>query len=82
MKLSYATHADVLYIVFEETANKCAYVETESGAVCRIDETTDRVVGITIPYFKRRAAAGETITIPELPEGLSARSLLQSLHES
>lgn len=66
MKLSYAAHADVLYIVFEETPNKCVYVETESGVVCRTDEVTARVVGITIPHFKRRVAAGEPITIPEI----------------
>jgi uncharacterized protein YuzE len=81
MKISYATHADVLYIVFEETTNKCVYSEVESGVICRIDETTDRVVGITIPYFRRRAEKNETFSIPELAEGISAERLLEMLEE-
>ncbi|MDR3750534.1 MAG: DUF2283 domain-containing protein [Terracidiphilus sp.] len=81
MKISYAKHADVLYLVLEDTANKCAYIELESGVVCRIDETTDRVVGITIPDFRRRIGSNEPIVIPELPMGISAEKLLLASDE-
>jgi uncharacterized protein YuzE len=79
MKISYAPHADVLYIVFEDTSNQCAYVELESGVICRIDEVTDKVVGITVPYFRRRGEEKEPINITELTEGLSAKKFLQTL---
>lgn len=78
MKVSYAPHADVLYIVFEETANACAYVELESGIICRVDDVTDRVVGITVPFLRRRADRHEEIKIPELNLGLSAEGLLHA----
>jgi uncharacterized protein YuzE len=81
MKISYATHADVLYLVFEDTENKCAYIELESGVVCRIDETNDRVVGVTIPDFQRRIERNGSILIPELSKGLSAEKFLQAYEE-
>lgn len=77
MKISYALHADVLYVVLADTPNRCAYIELESGVICRVDEATDKVVGITIPDFKRRVENGESFLIPELEGGLSAERLLQ-----
>jgi uncharacterized protein YuzE len=77
MKINYALHADVLYVVFTDTPNRCAYVELDSGVICRVDEITDKVVGITVPDFKRRVEKRESILIPELNDGLSARDLLQ-----
>jgi uncharacterized protein YuzE len=77
MKVNYAQHADVLYVVFADTPNLCAYVELDSGVICRVDEITDKVVGITIPDFKRRVANNESIIIPELDDGLPAEKLLQ-----
>jgi uncharacterized protein YuzE len=77
MKIDYALHADVLYVVFADTRNRCAYVELDSGVICRVDEITDKVVGITVPDFKRRIENRESILIPELEEGLSAEKLLQ-----
>ena len=80
MRISYAKRADVLYIVLHETEHSCVYIELESGVICRIDETTDQVVGITIPDLTRRAEHDETIEIPELDEGMSAARLLQEHH--
>jgi uncharacterized protein YuzE len=77
MKLTYSKHADVLYLKLEDTQNKCAYIELDSGVICRIDETTDRVVGLTIPDFSRRTDSGDSIVVPELIEGISAGDLLQ-----
>jgi uncharacterized protein YuzE len=77
MKVTYATHADVLYIVLQDVPSNCAYVELESGAICRVDESTDKVVGITIPDFKRRMDKEGSIIIPELVDGISAASLMQ-----
>lgn len=79
MKISYAQHADVLYWTLQQTSAKCAYAEIAPGIVCRIDETTNKIVGITITDFMRRLSSGEKIVIPELDDGLSADSLLQLL---
>lgn len=76
MRVSYAQHADVLYIVFRDAVTPCVYVELESGVICRIEESTDQIVGITIPYFQRRTANKEAVLIPELDAGLSADKLL------
>jgi uncharacterized protein YuzE len=81
MRIKYATHADVLYLVFEDTTNKCAYIELESGVVCRVDEVTDRVVGITVPDFSRRTGNNQTLSIQELSRGLSAEGFLQAHEE-
>ena len=77
MKISYAAHADVLYIVFTDDAGPCAYVELDSGVICRINESTDKVVGITIPHFRRRSENGDVFVIPELTEGIAADKLLE-----
>ena len=78
MKISYASGADVLYIVLKDFPLKCAYIETDSGIVCRIDEEHDRVVGITVPDFLRRVNRGEKIDIPELDDGIPASRFLQN----
>lgn len=76
MRINYALHADVLYVVFTDTQNRCAYVELDSGVICRVNEITDKVVGITVPDFKRRVQNKESILIQELDEGLSSEKLL------
>lgn len=81
MRINYALHADVLYVVFTDTPNRCAYIELDSGVICRVDETTDKVVGITVPDFKRRVENNESIQIPEFEDGLSAERLLQEYQQ-
>ena len=81
MRINYALHADVLYVVFTYTTNPCAYIELDSGVICRVDETTDKVVGITVPDFKRRVENNESIQIPEFEDGLSAERLLQEYQQ-
>jgi uncharacterized protein YuzE len=76
MRTHYAKRADVLYIVLEDTKNPCAYMELESGTICRVDETTKRVVGITIPDFSRIASAGEGVSIPGLQGSLAVDRLI------
>jgi hypothetical protein len=49
--------------------------------ICRVDETTDKVVGITVPDFKRRVENNESIQIPEFEDGLSAERLLQEYQQ-
>jgi hypothetical protein len=51
MRIHYAHHADVLCFVLEETTNPRRHVELESGAICWLDEVTNRIVGIAIPSF-------------------------------
>jgi uncharacterized protein YuzE len=79
MRISYAQHADALYLVFEDTENKCSYIELDSGIICRVDEVSDRVVGITIPDFLRRTERKELLLIPELTTGIPAEQFLQAL---
>lgn len=77
MRVKYAQHADVLYIVFSDPSDKCVYVELDSGIICRINEFNEQVAGITIPDFLRRVQRNETIEIPELAGSLSAARLLE-----
>ena len=77
MRIDYAQHADVLYIVLDDVSHRCVYVELDSGVICRVDETTDKVVGVTIPDFKRRIEKEKTVLISELTDGISAEMLLQ-----
>jgi uncharacterized protein YuzE len=77
MTFDYADHADVLYVTFSETKNKCIYVEIESGVICRIDEASNQIVGLTITDFMRRLRDGIPINIPELHKGLSASNFWQ-----
>jgi len=77
MRITYASHADVLYIVLHDVSHNCAYIELDSGVICRVDESTDKIVGVTIPDFKRRLEKEGPILIPELDDGISASRLLQ-----
>ncbi len=66
MTLSYDKRADVLYVTFEvATPESYAYVENESGIVLKVDRSSKRIVGCTIPFFASRAASGK-IVIPEI----------------
>jgi uncharacterized protein YuzE len=66
MTLSYDKHADVLYVTFECAPDQpYIYVENANGDVLRIDKETNRVVGVTIPFFLKRAARGR-IEVPEI----------------
>jgi uncharacterized protein YuzE len=66
MTLSYDKDADVLYITFERLpGQKYIYVENVNGDVLRLDKESRRVVGITIPFFAKRAAE-KPLSIPEI----------------
>lgn len=66
MTLSYDKTADVLYVTFEMVSGESyIYVENENGDILRLDQETRRVVGITLPFFSKRAKAGK-ITVPEV----------------
>jgi hypothetical protein len=66
MTLSYDRNSDVLYVTFEVLPPRAyAYVENESGDILKIDRTSRRVVGCTIPFFQERAKRGK-IVIPEI----------------
>ena len=77
MTVSYSKRADVLYITLEETDERCLYLEVGSGMVCRISESTDRVVGVTIRDFLRHVQSGDNLTIPGLEHGLPVERLLE-----
>ncbi|HEV8416457.1 MAG TPA: hypothetical protein VGQ49_22880 [Bryobacteraceae bacterium] len=66
MTLSYDKLADVLYVTFETLpAGSYIYVENDTGDILRLDRSSKRVVGVTIPAFAQRAARG-SIVIPEI----------------
>jgi len=66
MTFSYDMPADVMYVTFERLPNQAyIYVENESGDILRLDRTTQRVVGITIPYFLERLKNNK-LEIPEI----------------
>lgn len=65
MTFSYDKEADVLYVTFDHPTESYIYVENESGDVLRLDKETKSVVGVTIPFFAKRAAVGPII-VPEV----------------
>jgi uncharacterized protein YuzE len=66
MTLSYDKIADVLYITFEQVSGESyLYVENDSGDILRVDKDSQKVVGVTLPFFLARAKKGK-ITIPEV----------------
>jgi len=75
--VSYSKRADVLYITLEETDEVCVYLEVGYGMVCRISESTNRVVGVTIRDFLRHVQSGDDLTIPGLQYGLPLDKLLE-----
>ena len=66
MTLSYDKHADVLYVTFEAAPpDTYIFIENELGDVLKVDRTTRRVVGCTIPGFLARAKQGK-VSVPEI----------------
>lgn len=66
MTVSYDADADVLYITFERLPNNAyIYVENESGDILRLNKQDGRVVGCTIPFFRKRAAENK-LNVPEI----------------
>jgi uncharacterized protein YuzE len=66
MTFSYDKAADVLYVTFERLPSQSViYVENENGDVLRLDRETRRVVGVTIPFFVKRAAQ-QKVNVPEV----------------
>lgn len=66
MNVSYDRDADVLYVTFEVLPSSAyMFVENESGDLLKIDKSTHRVVGCTIPFFAARTKRGK-IVIPEI----------------
>lgn len=51
VEIAYDEAADVLYISIG-SARPAVAVETNNGALMRVDPETDELVGITIPDFK------------------------------
>jgi|GEM_PF-4462468 hypothetical protein len=66
MTLSYDKTADVLYVTFEQVPEKSyVYIENENGDILRLDKKSRKVVGVTLPFFTKRAKAGKII-VPEV----------------
>jgi uncharacterized protein YuzE len=66
MTFSYDKGVDVMYVTFERLPNQeYIYVENENGDILRLDRTTKRVVGITIPFFSERLKDNK-LEVPEV----------------
>ncbi len=82
MTISYDQIADVLYITFAKPNANVIYLEVDGG-ILRLDEETNKVIGITIPFFQEKIESGEQMDLPgvgmlafsELSKGLVAPSL-------
>ncbi len=76
MTVSYSKRSDVLYIVISKPDHACRYVELPGGVITRIDESTEKVVGVTIYGFMAKIESGAKISIPEIGDDLSGITLL------
>lgn len=76
MDISYNKHADVLYIVLSSTPHHCTYVELPGGIITRVDDETNKVVGVTVYNFSNKMQSGESISIPQVGLDMSGLSLL------
>lgn len=65
MTLEYDDLADVMHVSFADPVSKCAYIESVSGAILRVEITTGRIVGARILGFSRIMREG-VYDIPEL----------------
>lgn len=74
MKIKLTERSDVLHITLVATENHCESVEAGPGIICRIDNITQEVVGITVMDFSERARKG--FLIPDLIAGIPAANLL------
>lgn len=73
MTLSYDQNADVMYIVFRPANGRVVYIETDEEAILRVEEETNTVVSVTIPYFSTRNEIQVDRFVPQeysLPAGL------------
>ena len=62
MTVSYDKLTDVLYVTYETLPpEKYIYVENTAGDILRLDRTSRRVVGVTIPAFVARCARGQVV---------------------
>jgi uncharacterized protein YuzE len=81
MRFSYDEDADVMYIRFSESSSTTSYLENDNGDILRFDEATEKLVGVTIPWFKERILKGDILDIPEIeaiPFGSDMRKLINS----
>ncbi|MCU1256973.1 MAG: hypothetical protein JWM83_3272 [Candidatus Angelobacter sp.] len=78
MTFYYDNDADVLYVTFDESLSPCIYIESPSGAILRVSESTGQLASATIPFFSRRAERGE-LDFPELAGASLPPGFLESL---
>jgi uncharacterized protein YuzE len=65
MTFLYDDLTDVLYVTFEQSGGRVTYIENDEGDVLRMDQSSGRIVGVTIMFFLRRAREGPII-VPEI----------------
>jgi uncharacterized protein YuzE len=67
MTFEYDDLADVMHIEFAEPNSKCTYMNSASGAILRIEESTGRIVGARVLGWQRILERGR-LTIPEMED--------------
>jgi len=80
MKISYDKIADVLYITFSAPKERAGYIEIKGG-ILRIDEDTQQIIGVTIPFFQEKTATSGNIELPGIgpvPFSAETKRILES----
>jgi uncharacterized protein YuzE len=67
MTFEYDDLADVMHIEFAEPKSKCTYMNSTSGAILRVEESTGRIVGARVLAWQRILEHGP-LTIPEMED--------------
>jgi hypothetical protein len=65
MTLEYDDLADVMHVSFADPTSTCTYIESESGAILRVEIATGKIVGARILGFNRIIQRG-AYDIPEM----------------
>jgi uncharacterized protein YuzE len=81
MKISYDKMTDVLYITFSAPQDRAEYVEVKGG-ILRVDEDTQQIVGVTIPFFQEKTAITGKLELPEVGAVLFSPETKQRLERA
>jgi hypothetical protein len=78
MTFFYDDLTDVMHISIEAKSGPCMHVESPSGAILLVERETERLIGLTIPYFMARLRDG-SLSLPEIGTTSLPRDFLHKL---
>jgi hypothetical protein len=65
MTFFYDDLTDVMHISIETKSGPCMHVESPSGAILLVERESERLIGLTIPYFLAKLRDG-SLSLPEI----------------